>query len=150
MNQKEFFENFLVYSKDEGFSFFVPGEKFDDPKKLSWGKQVLITAASGAVYGIIGSLSSGYSGSVSKDDLIADMQKMHEHCDLVSIKLSHGPALVRLGIDADNLSGEALIGRFALIHECAYNFRKHAPAVMGAKLATVTQVLVVLWRASLP
>src|SRR5438105_5736835 len=127
MNQKDFFSNFLDYSRDEGFSFFTPGEKFDDPKRLSWGKQALVAAAAGAAYGLIGSLSSGYSGKTSRDGLIADLKKLHEHSDLVSIKLSHGPVLVRLGIDADDLLGETLIGRFALIHERAYDFRKYAP-----------------------
>jgi hypothetical protein len=144
MNQKDFFENLLDYSRDEDFSFFTPGEKFNDPKKLSWGKQALVAAMSGAAYGLIGSLSSGYSGSSTRDNLIADMQNMHEHCDLVAIKLSHGPVLVRLGIDADNLSGETLVGHFALIHERLYDFCKHAPSVMpGGKLATAAQVVVV-------
>jgi len=147
MNKSEFFPNLIDYSKDEGFSLLVPGEGFDDPKRLSGGKQMLISAVAGVAFGLIGSLASGYMDKTQKDGLVADLRKMQEYCDLIGIKLSDGPVLVRLGIDGDDISGEALIGRFAMIHERAYDFRKYAPSVMrtiwnDGKLSTVAQVLV--------
>jgi hypothetical protein len=148
MNKSEFFPNLLDYSKADGFSFLVPGEGFDDPKRLSGGKQMLISAVAGVAFGLIGSLSSGYMDKTQKDGLVAELLKMHEYCGLVGIKLSDGPVLLRLGIDADDISGEALVGRFAMIHERAYDFRKYAPSVMrtiwnDGKLATVAQVVIV-------
>ena len=147
MNKAEFFDNLLNYSKDEGFSFLQAADRFDDPKRLSSGKQILIKATAGAVFGLLGSLSAGYVDETHADGLVADLRMMHDYCSLIGIKLSDGPVLLRLGIDGDDISGEALVGRFALIHERAYDFRKYAPSVMRTiwtegRLATVAQVVV--------
>ncbi len=149
MNKSEFFPNLLEYSKEEGFSLLVPGERLNDPKGLSLGKQMVIAAVAGTVFGLIGSLSSGYQDETKKQGLVADLQRMQDYCALVGIKLSNGPVLLRLGIDADDISGEALAGRFAMIHERAYDFRKYAPSSMRTiwrdnKLATFVQVVVAL------
>jgi hypothetical protein len=147
MNKSDFFPNLLDYSKDEGFSLLAPEESFDDPNRLSGGKQAMIAAATGAAFGLIGSLSSGYMDETSKQGLIADLRRMQDYCDCVGIKLSDGPVLLRLGIDADDIPGETVVGRFAMIHERAYDFRKYAPSMIrtifsDGKLATVAQVVV--------
>ncbi len=53
---------------------------------------------------------------MKKDELIADLQKMKEYCDLIAINLKFGSAQIRMMIDADEISGETLVGRFAMIH----------------------------------
>ena len=147
MNKSEFFLNLLDYSKDEGFSLFVPREGFDEPKRLSGGKQTMIAVAAGAAFGLIGTLSSGYLDKTDKPLLVADLQRMQNYSTVIGIKLRDGPVFLRLGIDADEISGETLVGRFAMIHERAYDFRKYAPSLMrtifsDGKLATVAQVVV--------
>ena len=37
MNKADFSKNFLDYYKGQGFLFFVPGEEFGDPEKMSLG-----------------------------------------------------------------------------------------------------------------
>src|SRR5262249_55396020 len=74
-------------------------------------------------------------------------RRLQEYSTVVGIKLSDGPVLLRFGIDADDISFETLVGRFAMIHERAYDFRKYAPSLMRSiwsdgKLATVAQVVV--------
>jgi len=147
MNQADFLDNLLDYSKGEGFSFLQGDERFEDPKRLSGGKQALVAAAAGALFGLVGSLSSGYMTETDRAGLIADLKKMNDLCDRVGIKLSDGSVLIRLAINADSLSDESLVGRFALIHERAYDFRKYAISIMRSiwsdgKQPTVSQVLI--------
>ena len=146
MNKEDFFQNLLEYSRDEGFSFLVSGQAFETPQKLSSGKQALIATAAGAMFGLIGVLSSGYLDETNKQGLIQDLQRLQGYCSLIGIKYSDGPVLIRLGIDADDVPNETLIGRFAIIHERAYDFRKYAPSVIrgfwnDGKLATGAQVV---------
>jgi hypothetical protein len=79
--------------------------------------------------------------------LITDLQKAQNYCDFIGIKTSNGPALLRLAIDADDIPDETLIGRFAVIHEQAHNFRKHSSTFPGGfketKFAVYAQVVVV-------
>jgi hypothetical protein len=130
VNQNVFFTSLIEYSRGEGYSFFVPGEAFDEPRKLSAGGQALIAVAAGAFAGLLGGLSSGYLDKTSKEDLLVDMKNMSQYCDVVGLKLSYGNVLLRLGIDSDNLSNETLIGRFSMIHERVHDFRKYAASFL--------------------
>jgi hypothetical protein len=142
MNKEDFFSNLLEYSTNEGFSFLVSGQTIETPQKLSGGKQALIATAAGAMFGLVGVLSSGYLDETNKQGLIQDLQRLQDGCSLIGIKYSDGPVLIRLGIDGDDILNETLIGRFAIIHERAYDFRKYAPSVLpGGKLAIGVQVV---------
>ena len=147
MNQQEFLINVFDYSKSEGFSFLATDGEFEDPKRLSGAKQALVAAVAGAAFGLLGSLSSGYMKETDKACLIGDLKRMMELCDAVGIKLSDGNVLIRLVINADNVADETLVGRFAVVHERAYDFRKYAMSLMRSiwndgKLPTVAQVIV--------
>jgi hypothetical protein len=165
MNKSDFFKNFLDYSKREGFSFFISGEQFNDPEKLSSSRQMmnkLMFAAAVGIGGAIGGapasglglsiaiLNPGDLNPVERQALISDLEIVHNHCDFIGIKISNGPALLRLGIDADDISDESLIGRFAIRHEQAYKFRKHSSSLFRnrvsknvATFAVYAQIVVV-------
>lgn len=99
MNKPDFILNLLEFSKNEGFSFLSTSEQFGD--------------------------GVGYSDKAKREELIADLQRMNDYCDLIGINLGYG-SLIRTVIDADNISGETLIGRFAMMHERGRNFQKYA------------------------
>ncbi len=145
-----FFNNLVDYSvKDEDFSFLGAADELDAPQKMSSRMQFALGAAAGVAFGIFGGMASGYmKGSADYDALIADLRKMLDCSDVIGIRLKDGMAVLRLGIDADELTGEALIGRFAIIHERATEFRKYAYTIMRSwinetKLPTVSQGVVV-------
>ena len=146
MNQLDFFLNLLEYSQKEGFKFYFPEEQFEEPKQLSLGMK-LFAAAAASTYAPLGAFSIGRRDNTNKEDLIADLERMREFADLVGIK-NAGVAVVRLGINADNIPLEALIGRFALIHERVRDFRKYAPSIMvrsifsDGKVKPMAQVVV--------
>jgi hypothetical protein len=127
MNQVECFKILCDYSKANGFALFIPGTEFDVPKGMSGkSKALIIGAAALAAVALGGRLIYYGSGkSADKDRMIGDLQRM-PYCDFVGVKLSSGTVQLRLGINSDNLSGEALVGRFAMIHERAIDFRKYA------------------------
>jgi hypothetical protein len=156
VNKPDFIKNFLDYSQKEGFSFLAQDGQFDNAEKPSLGTQfkqnMVIAATTGVVGGLLGmktfifagSLDSGQLSPTELNALIADLQKLGGACDFVGIKLSRGPVLLRLGIDADNISDETLIERCAVIHERAHDFLKFAAPIMyDTKYGVATQVVTV-------
>ena len=132
----------------EGFSLLVEGREFQNPETLSSGMQTAINVAAFAAYGLVGSMSTGYMDKTDKRELIEDLKKMREYCDLVGVKLKAGSVQVQLGIAADDISFESLIGRFALIHERVFDFQKYAASLVrtvfsDGKLSTIAEVVVV-------
>jgi hypothetical protein len=128
MQKTDFFKRILQYSQNEGFSFLSPETHFADPKRMSGGKQMLI-AGMGTVAGLISGQfvisGAGYSDQ-KQEALMADLRRISEYCDLIGVKLDTGPAILRMLIDADDIPGEALVGRFAMIHERASDFEKYS------------------------
>jgi hypothetical protein len=146
MNQQDLISNALDFFKGEGYTFLIPGVQLDNPIQLSGGKQALVAAAAGMAFGLLGSLSSGYMDKVDKEVLKKDLQRLYDYCDLAGIHLSSGNVVLRLVMDGDNLSNETIVGRFAMIHERAYDFRKYAmtflrSVVSDGKLSTYAIVL---------
>ena len=125
----DFLNNLLEYSKIENFSFLSPEQNLENPKRMSGGKQALLAGLAGLAGGIIWASGVGYSEQ-KKGDLINDMRGMSEYCDLIGIKLDTGACIVRIIIDSDELSGESLVGRCAMIHERCLTFRKYSLVVM--------------------
>jgi hypothetical protein len=154
MTQSEFFKILVDYYKGRGFAFFVPGEQFVDQEKMPLAKRTVFKAIAGVAMtlaanpglGVATSLTSFNLSAADKESLIIDLEQMHSHCDLVGIKVSDpiAPAMLILGIDADDISNESLIGRFVNIHEQAHNFIKYSPSTMfGKKNGVRTSVCVV-------
>jgi hypothetical protein len=154
MSQSEFFKILIDYYKGRGFSFFVPGEQFVNAEKTSLAKRTVFKAIAGMAMtlavnpglGIATSLTSFNLSAADKESLAKDLEQMHNYCDLVGIKISDpiAPAMFILGIDADDISNESLIGRFVNIHEHAHNFIKYSPSAMfGKKNGVRTSVCVV-------
>jgi len=141
ITQEDFFANLIEYSKEGGFSFLVD-DKLDKPQMPSPARLVLAKIAAGAALGFFGSLSTGYSNIPSAPHLLSDMKGMSKHCDLLGIRLRDGNAVLRMGIDGDNISNESLVGRFAMIHDLLFEFRKYTARVLMTKCATGAQVLV--------
>ena len=157
MNKTDFIQNFLEYSKNEGFSFLSPGDQFTEPEKMSGGKQALMAGilgagisavfGGGAITGAIAGSNVGYSGH-SKEELIADLKSMNQYCDLVGMSTKNGACVVRPVIDADEIPYETLVGRFAMMHERLHTFRKYSMVIVknwiwgDSTAATVAQVLV--------
>lgn len=153
----DFIPNFIEHSKSEGYSFLIAVDQFSEPQKASMGRQALIAAAAataftaafggGAVVGAIAGSNVGYSDKIRKEDLVADLQRMKEYCDLIGINLSYGATIVRMMIDADTVSGETLVGRCAMIHERGLDFRKYALTIAKSwlwgdtKAGTVIEVV---------
>ncbi len=140
MNQTDFFANLIEYSKDGGFAFLLE-EGSDVPAKPSPAKLAFVKVASGAAFGLFGVLSSGNASKATTEDLIVDLKRMNEYCDLVGIRLNQGNVIIRMVIDADKLSNELILGRFALIHERLFDFRKYAITLLASKLPTLAQVI---------
>lgn len=122
---------------------------------MSAGKQVLIAGSTAAAFGvvfgggaiagaIVGS-SMGYQGH-TKEEVIEDLRRMNQHCDLVGFNISTGECQVRLLLDVDEMPHETIVGRFAIIHERTREFRKYAMVLMknwiwgDATLGTYSQV----------
>jgi hypothetical protein len=139
MNQQDFFANLIEYSSEGGFSFLID-DCLAAPETPSMAKLALARIAAGAAFGLFGSLAVGYSNALPKQQLITDMKRMHECCDLIGIRLREGNAVVRMGIDADNIANETLVGRFAVIHDHLFDFRKYTATFFAA--ATGAQVVV--------
>ena len=139
MTITEFVPNFIEYSKSEGFGFYIPTDQFSGLPKASGKSQMFLAAAAsaafttifggGAIVGAIAGGNVGYSNKISKEELVADLQKMKEYCDLIGIKSNTGGMNVRMMIDADGISGETLVGRCAMIHERGLDFRKYAMTI---------------------
>jgi hypothetical protein len=129
MQKIDFAKNLLEYSKGENFSFLSADQHLDDPKRLSGGKQAFAAALAGIGGGIIWASGVGYSAA-KKGELINDMQRMSEYCDLIGIKLDTGPAIVRMIVDGDEITGESLVGRFAMISERGLTLRKYSFVIM--------------------
>ena len=147
MNQQQFASNVLAFFRGEGYTFFMPEAQFDDPTRLSGGKQALFAAAAGAAFGLLGSLSTGYLDKIDKEQLKTDLQRLSEYCDFVGIHLSSGSVVLRLVLNGDNLPNETIVGRFAVIHERAFDFRKYAMTILrgvfsDGKLATYAIILI--------
>jgi hypothetical protein len=143
IEKARFFRQFVDYSvKEEDFSFLGDGDTLAEPKRMSAPMQLLAN--------VLGGLSGipGGEGIADKDALVADLRKMLDCSDVVGVRLKDGPVVLRLGIDADQMSGEALIGRFAVIHERIVEFRKYAYTIvrswiMEGKMSTIAQGVVV-------
>ncbi len=137
-----FYPKVIECSNQQGYSFLLPNETVENPQRLSGGKLALISAVAGTVWGLWGSLSTGYSGMAGREQLLSDLKRMREYCDLIAIRLNTGHVELRLVINGDTLSSEAIVGRFALINERAYEFRKYSARIMpGAKMGIYTQGL---------
>jgi hypothetical protein len=124
------FQQFIDYSvKEEGFSFLGGGDEFAEPQRMTSRMQFLLEAAtSAAAYS--GFVGGGYmKGSLDNAALVADLRKMLDCADVIGIRLKDGLVVLKLGIDADNLPGEALVGRFAIITERTVKFREYACAI---------------------
>ena len=148
MDKLTFFVNLIEFSRDEGFTFLVPGEGFADQRGIAPGNQAILSLMAGSVAGLLGSLSCGFRDQIDRNTLESDLRSMAEYCDVVGINVNHGTVYLRLGVDCDNLSGETLIGRLALIHDRAFDFRKYATSFMRSvfsdgKLATYCQPVLV-------
>lgn len=153
MTKPEYFKLLIDHYQGRGFSFFVPDEQFVEQKQMSLTKQtafkalvgVAITLAGNPCLGIVGSLSSFNLSSKDKESLIKDLGEIHNYCDLVGIKISDpiAPAMLILGIDADDISNETLVGRFVNIHEQAHHFTKYSPSRFGSKIGVRASVCVV-------
>src|SRR5438034_8777544 len=103
MKQGDFLSKLIEQSKAEGFTFLLSGELINDPKKVSAFAQAFAAAATGAVWGLFGSLSTGYLDHPTREKLTGDLRWMNELCDLAAIHLSSGHTVLRLVIDADNV-----------------------------------------------
>lgn len=148
MNQGDFLLKLIEQSKTEGFTFLLSGEPINDPKRVSAFAQAFAAVAAGAVWGLLGSLSTGYLDQSTREKLTGDLRWMNELCDLAAIHLSSGHTVLRLVIDADNVSQETIVGRCALIHERTHRFREYGLTLMRSvfsdgKLGTHAQVILV-------
>ncbi|MEO7299417.1 MAG: hypothetical protein ABI042_12680 [Verrucomicrobiota bacterium] len=163
MTLTEFIPNFIEYSKSEGFGFYLPTDQFSGFPKASGKSQMLLAAATaaafttvfgsgvmaGAIGGALVGTNIGHSNRISKDELVADLQKMKEYCDLICIKSNTGGTNVRIMIDADGVSGETLVGRCAMIHERGLDFRKYTMTLFkswifgGSRLPTIIEVVMI-------
>jgi hypothetical protein len=144
MDKTEFFRNLAEYSQSKGFSLFKPDtDEFEDPKRFSKGQQIAIGMIYGAAFGALGGGLGGYYSETRKEQLVSDLKTLSEYRDMIGINLSRGFNLLRVAIDADDLTDEALIGRFALIHERLHDFRKYAMSSLTGKMRTQAEVLVV-------
>ena len=129
MQKNDFVKNLVEYSKRESFSFLSPDQHFEDPKRMSGLKQGFYAGMMGIAGGVMWSSGVGYSEQ-KKEALINDLRRMSEYCDAIAIKLDTGAAIVRMIIDADEMTGESLVGRFAMIHERGLDFRKYSMAII--------------------
>jgi len=129
MQKIDFFKNLVEFSKSENFSFLSLDQNFEDPKRMSGGKQALVAGMAGMLGGALLASGVGYSAQ-KKEELVNDLRRMSEYCDLIAIKLDTGAAIVRMIIDADDIGGESLVGRFAMIYERGSTFRKYSMVIM--------------------
>jgi len=158
VNKADFFQNLAEYSQAKGFSLFIAGDALEDPKEVSRGVRIALSAiyaiAGGAIgggLGVGGAVVGGALGAglgipgyskAQKDELISDLQRLSPYGDLIAICLG-GWTLLRVAIDADDFSEDALVTRFSLIHERAHDFRKYALSTLTGKVSTFAEVLVV-------
>lgn len=141
MNKTDFFLNLLEYSHSKGFSFLTPDQAFEQPKKLSTAQQTKVAMISGVFFGALGGISTGYTSKINKEQTIADFKRMSEHCDLVGLNLSGVVVQLRLGLDADDLTDEAIVDRCTLIQERAHDFRNYALSLFTGKMSTHAEVI---------
>ncbi len=160
MNKADFFRNLVEYSQAKDFSFLIAGDVTQAPRQVSRGQQLALSALSTVVGGAIGG-GFGLAGVVGggalfgagfgvpgysnarKQELISDLQRLSPYGDLVGINLTKGFALLRVAIDADDLTEDALVGRFSLIHQRAFKFRKYALSTFPSNMGALVEVLVI-------
>jgi hypothetical protein len=144
VTKTDFFVNLTEYSSAQGFVFLHHDDALNEPKRPSAGQQAIYTAISAIGFGLIGAALTGYFEKLDKEQLITDLNGMQGYCDLVGINLSKAIVLLRLAIDADDLSNDGIIGRFAQIHSRARDFQKYAMSLAFAgKMSVRTQGLIV-------
>lgn len=149
IGKAQFYRNFVVYSvKEDAFSFLGGRDELADPQRVSPTMHFLLGAMAGATFGAIGSMAWFREGSADNGALVADLRKMLDCADLVGIRLKDGMVVLRLVIDADDLSGHALVDRFAIIHQRTIDFQKYALTILKTwfketKSPTISQGIVV-------
>lgn len=82
--------------------------------------------------GVAAGLSVGYS-TFSDTEVKSEVEKLNEICDLVSLRLDTGGALLALFVDADELTDESTIGKSVLIKDRLKNFSKFTLRMGWAK-----------------
>ena len=139
----DFFQNLRDYLQAKCFGLLTVNA-FQDPKQVSKGQQIALSAIYGLAFGALG---GGFGvprySEARKQELISDLQRLSPYADLIGINFSRGCALLRLAIDADDLPEDALVGRFSLIHEIAHDFRKYALTTITSNMGTIVEVLVI-------
>src|SRR6266480_6306178 len=144
MNKTDLLLNLSEYSQKHGFSFLCRDDAFEQPKRPSIGQQAIYTAIASVGFGLIGAALTGYFETLNKEELIGDLKRMSEHCDLVGINLSKAIVLLRLAMEGDDLDDDVIVGRFNRIHELAHEFQKYAMSLaMVGKMSVRTQGLIV-------
>src|SRR6266853_4257241 len=99
MNKADFFQNLAEYSQAKGFR--------------------LITRAD-----VFGSKTQAFS--IGQDSKLSDLRALTECGDAIGINIHSKRLFLRIAIDADVLSDEALVDRLATIHKRAQDFiEKH-------------------------
>ena len=152
MNMIDLFANLIDYARHEGFGFLAPDEKLEDPKKLSASQQAFMQIASGIIYaattglgavgGIMGAASSGPLSRVDKKELVPDLKKMNEYCDFSAIDLNSVFVMLRLALDGDSLTNDAIVERSDLIHQKSHDFHKYAMFLFGHKSSVHADMMI--------
>jgi hypothetical protein len=109
---------------------------------MSAGRQMISGAAMAVAIGVGAGLGVGYS-AFSDAEVKSEVEKLNRTCDLVSLRLDTGGALLALFIDADNLNDESVVGKSVLIKNSLQTFSKFTLRMGWAKRGVVADVFYV-------
>ncbi len=142
VNKEDFFLKVIEFSEKEGFYFLPPSETAAHARTMSDGRQTVFRVISGAVFGMLGGLSTGCFDVPSRQQLATDLRRMNDLCDLVGINLTNGPVILRLAIDTDDIDDGSIVSLFPRIHELSHGFQRYGLSIAGGgKMAVRSQVL---------
>ena len=138
---EEFYLRFVRYFQAEGCVFPASTETEIRATGMPFWTRVL---ASGG--GVLGGLCTGYSARFTDENVRAELFRLGHHCDLVSVKCDGLAPLLIVTMEADDLSNEELVGRFAFRDEATARFKDFAPRLgiaYGQKLGVDCHAFVV-------
>lgn len=130
MNTAEFLADLVTRFQRRGYSFLLPDQPFE-PKQMSEAARSTINTVSAAAVGFIvgGPVGSvvlglcGRQGAINNGQMVADLNRIKEHCNLVGVDLRAGTfTQVLLALNADALTDEAIVKRCQLIHNQLIDF----------------------------
>ena len=130
----------LEYIKKRGFTFVGPDvETAHIPRTPSSQKIMAIAAATFGIGNPLVAFASGIVPDFKDQDIRKSLISLYDVADFVGVSLEWGAVRMVLSLDADEITDEALIGKFVLLHERITQFRKYAMSSLQTRLGDIKQ-----------